>query len=271
MDPNQQPNQVPQPSQPQLPPQPATPVQPPADPAVPPQPGQQPAYTPQPAQPYQPNAAQPAAPQTPTSYAAAPQAAYDPNYLDSIAPPPPPPKFFSGSFGKIFFGMLFLFVIGVSLIIAFSGKDNTADLQQIAVRLDNFSRTTKTAQKHFRSSNLQAINSKLMIWMTSAQKDAEDLLKQANVKKIQYNKQMVAKEKALATELDDKFEDARLSARLERVYSGTMAAETEKLMNLYNTMAKKSGAKAIREYAKNASANLKPLHDEFDNFVDDGN
>ena len=257
MDPNQQPN-IPPTGGPE--PQPQTQPFPPQPQPAP----QQPTYA-------APQPVQPVMPQTPTSYTAAPPQTYDPNYLDSIAPPPAPPKFFSGGFGKILFGLLGLFVLAVSLIIAFSGKDETADLQQVAVRLDNFALTTKTVQKNLKSNNLSNTNSNLQIWITGQKSEAEALLKKGGVKKTDYSKTMVASEKKLSDDLDAKFEDARLSARLNRVYATTMASETEKLINLLNTMAKKNKSKQIRDYAKNASTNLQPIQKSFDEYTDDGN
>ncbi len=226
-------------------------------------------YTPQPGP--QPTP-QPATPQPPSAYApAAPPSVYDPNYLDSIAPPPAQQKFLSGTFGKLFWVLIGLFVLAVSLIIAFSGGDNTADLQQVAVRLDNFSKTAKTVQKNLKSNNLSATNSNFQIWLTGNKAAAEDLLTQGGVKKTDYSKSMVASEKKLADDLDAKFEDARLSARLNRVYASTMASETEKIINLLNTMSKKSKSAKIRDFAKNAATNLKSIQESFDKFVDDGN
>lgn len=228
-------------------------------------PNQQPQWPQQPTPPQQ-----PAAPQTPTSYDPQP-ATYDPHYLDSIAPPPARGKFFSGSFGKIFFILLGIFVLAVSLIIAFSGKDNTADLQQIAVRLNNISPTVKKYQTYLKSNNLSSTNSIFELWVTDSQHKAETLLQKAGVKKTQYDKKMVASEKKLSDDLAAKFEDARLNATLDRVYARTMAAETNKLIVLFNTMSKKSKAGAIRDYAKETSANLKNIQKSFANYNDDGN
>lgn len=211
-------------------------------------------------------------PQPPSAYApSAPPSVYDPTYLDSISSAPPRQKFLSGTFGKLFWVLIGLFVLAVSLIIAFSGGDETADLQQVAVRLDNFSKTAKTVQKNLKSSNLSSTNSNFQIWLTGNKASAEDLLAQGGVKKTDYSKTMVAKEKKLTDDLDAKFEDARLSARLNRVYASTMASETEKIINLLNTMSKKSKSAKIRDFAKNASTNLAPIQKSFDSFVDDGN
>lgn len=257
MDPNQQPNQLPpQPTPPPVP-------QPEPQPVQPPQPQQyaQPAPTPPP---------QPGYPQAPSNYATAPQP-YDAHYLDSIAPPPPRPSFFSGAFGKIFFGLLGIFVLAVSLIVAFSGQDKTADLQQMFIRLENMQNTAKTVQKNIKSTNLSNINSTYQIWITGSKSEAEELLKKGGVKRTDYNKKMVADEKTLATDLDAKFEDARLSARLNRVYANTMSSETEKILNMLKTMSKKSGSPQIRDYAKNATTTLTQINKEFNEYTDDGN
>jgi hypothetical protein len=238
---------------------------------VQPQPVAQPQPTPQQQVPYQQPVQQPAAPQLPTNYGTTPQAAYDPHYLDSIAPPPPRAKFMSGSFGKIFFALIGLFVIAVSIIVAFSGKDNTADLQQAAVRLENFSTIAKAQQPNIRSGKLSATNSNFEIWLSGNTSQAEDLLKKGGVKKTQYDKTMVAKEKKLSDDLTQKFSDAKLNARLNTVYATTMASETQKIINMLNTMSKKSASKQIRDYAKTASTNLTQIQQQFDTFTDDGN
>lgn len=276
MDPNQQPNQ-PNPNQPQVPPpapgqQPAPTEQPQPTPQVQqpvPAPAEQPLTWSQPAA--NPTSNSQNYPQTPSAYASAAQPGYDPNYLDSIAPPPPPPKFFSGAFGKIFFGLIGVFVMVVSIIIAFSGQDQTADLQQMVVRLENMANTAKTVQKSIRSSNLSNTNTVFQVWITGNRSQGEELLKTGGVKRTDYSKKMVADEKQLATDLDAKFEDARLGARLNRVYASTMASETEKMINMLNVMSKKSKSPQIRDYAKTASNNLKQIQKDFNEYVDDGN
>lgn len=214
---------------------------------------------------------QPVPPQPPTNYATPATPTYDPNYLDSIAPPPPKATFFSGSFGKIFFVLIGIFVLAVSLIIAFSGKDNTADLQQIAVRLNNMALTSKKVQPDLKSNNLSTTNSVFQAWITNSKHSAETLLQTGGVKKSQYNKMMVASEKKLSEGLASKFENARLNAILDRTYASTMASETDKLIALFNGMAKNSKAKAIREYAKQTSSDLVNIQKSFSNYIEDGN
>lgn len=222
----------------------------------------------QPAQPTPPE--QPSVPQTPSSYST-PSQTYDPNYLDSIAPPPQQSKFLSGTFGKVFWILLGVFVFAVSLIIAFSGKDETADLQQMSVRLDNFTKTAKTVQKNLKSKNLTSNNSTFQVWLVGNQTAAEALLKKGGVNKTEYNKTMVKSEAKIASDLDAKFEDARLGARLNRVYASTMASETQKMITMLNTMSKKNKSKQIREFAKTASTNLVPIQKIFDEYKDNGN
>lgn len=210
-------------------------------------------------------------PQPPSSYTAPGPSGYDPNYLDSIAPAAPRAKFLSGTFGKVFWVLIALFVLAVSLIVAFSGRDETADLQQMVVRLENFSKTTKIIHKHFKSKNLTNTNSTYQIWITNNRQGGEELLQKGGIKKTDYNKEMVKSEAAYAADLDAKYEDARLAGKLNRVYAASQAAETEKLINMLNTMAKKNKSSQIRDYAKNAASNLKQIHEDFDNYIDDGN
>jgi hypothetical protein len=228
-------------------------------------------YPNQPQQPGQPTPSPQPVPQPADPYAAQQPMAYDPNYLDSIAPPPARGKFLSGTFGKLVFVLIAVFVLAVSLIIAFSGGDNTADLQQVAVRLDNYSLSVKAVQKNLKSNNLSATNTNYQIWMTNSLHDAETLLGQGGVKKTDYSKTMVASEKKIVTDLDAKFEDARLNATLDRIYASTMAAETQKLINMFTLMSKNSKSKPIRDYAKSTSANLVPIQKGFDKYVDNGN
>ena len=82
---------------------------------------------------------------------------------------------------------------------------------------------------------------------------------------------MQSDEKALADELEQEFEDARLNAKLDRVYARTMANETEVLVNLFNKMAKKNKSSKIRDYAESTVKNLVPIQKAFADFIDDGN
>lgn len=247
MDPNQQPN----PEQPAPQPQPEY---------VPPQPAQ-PQPTPQ------------TYPQAPSAYQApATPQPYDANYLDSIAPPPARGAFLSGSFGKIFFGLIGLLMIIVSIVFVLSnGKDKTTDLQQVSLRLDSFSKTAKTVQKNLKSNNLSSTNTEFSVWTVGNQSQADALLKQAGLQKGKFDKSLTAKEKQLATDLDAKFEDARLNATLDRVYANSMASETEKLMYLLNSIAKKNKSGKVHDFAKNASDNLKAIQKAFEDYKDDGN
>lgn len=250
MDPNQPtPNQAPS-DQPQ---QPAGTLPTPVEQSVPTAPQQAPVY-----------------PTPPTEYAQAAPQTYDPNYLDSIAPPPPRGKFLSGGFGKIIIGLGIALILVVSIVIVASsgGKSKAADLIQLSVRMENMQKTEKTVQKNLRSSSLSTNNSNFDLWLTSNQASATQLLKDGGIKKTTYDKKMVASEKSLATALDAKFEDARLNAVLNRVYASTMASETQKIIVMLNTMAKKSQSSKIRDFAKSASDNLTPIQKAFESFDD---
>ncbi|MFZ1361267.1 MAG: hypothetical protein WAS27_04570 [Candidatus Saccharimonadales bacterium] len=255
-------------------------------PTDPQQPQVPPARTPQPAPP--PQAAggfysQPAA-QQPQPYMPPPQAVlqsdpqpgfgpqpsptYAVDYLDQIAPPPPRPNFLSGMFGKAVIILGVIFVLAVSLIVAFGNQKRTADLEKVAIRLENMQKITKSTHVNLKSSKLLATNSNYQIWIANATKDAWDLLGQAEVKRTKIDKKMIADEKDKRTELTDKFYDARLNATLDRFYAREMAYQTQLLVTDYTTMSKQSQAGAIRDYAKRAITNLTPIQKSFAEFDD---
>ncbi len=242
--------------------QPQPPQTPPQSPGgYPPQPPQS-----QPQNPYaQPSVNLP--PQQP-GYGPQPAATYAVDYLEQIAPPPPQGKFLSGSFGKIIIGLGIVLVLAVSIIAASGGAKRTADLENVAVRLDNMQTVTKSTQKNLKSGKLLATNSNYQIWIANANRDAYDLLAQAEVKKSDMNKKMIASEKDNGKKLTATFDDARLNANLDRVYAREMAYQTQMLITEYNKINKTSEAKAIREYAKKASTDLTPIQKSFSEYDD---
>lgn len=214
-------------------------------------------------------------PQTPiqgTSAYNGPSQNYSPDYLDSISPTTRKSNFISGNFGKFFWILIALFVVAVSFVISgSSGKAPTADLELIAVRTDNFQQITKKVKNNLRSQNLTDINQSFNSWLLEANQKSEDLLKAAKVQKNNYNKSMKNGETKLLKDLDTKFEDARLAASLNGVYASTMSAETTKIVNVLNSLAKKNGSPKIRQFAKDQASSLAKIRDQFSSFVDDGN
>lgn len=197
---------------------------------------------------------------------------YAPDYLDSIAPAARKRNFINGNFGKLFWILIALFVVVVSFVVAgSSGKAPTADLELIAVRTDNFQQITKKVKNNLKSQNLIDINQSFNSWLLEANQKSEDLLKTAKVQKSNYNKSMVKTEKLLLDTLNAKFEDARLAASLNGVYASTMSAETTKMINVLNSIAKKNGSSKIRQFAKDEVSSLIKIKDQFNSFVDDGN
>ncbi len=268
MDPTQQPQQ-PQPGA--TPPQPSppptnggfygAPSQQPQQ--TPPAPSTSPSYTPQ----------QPAAPVAPPpspqpGFGPQPAPTYAVDYLDQIAPPPAKPGFLSGGFGKAVIALMAVFILAVSIIVAFGNQKKTADLEAIALRLDTLQPVAKNTHKNLKNGKLIAINSNYQIWLVNVNKDAYDLLAQAEVKKTDMDKKVKAAESAKKTELTEKFNDARLNANLDRVYSREMAYQADLLLTMYTQMSKQSEAKAIRDYAKTAISNLTPIQKSFAEFDD---
>ncbi|RYF28790.1 MAG: hypothetical protein EOO17_03980 [Chloroflexi bacterium] len=225
----------------------------------PPQNGQQNGFPPQQQQPNN------NYPQTP-GYGPQPQPTYAVDYLDQIAPPPPRASFLSGSFGKILIILAVVLVFAISLIIALGGQKKTADTEAMAAKLENITRVVDEQQKEIKSANLSNTNGKLRLGLTNIERETLDLLARAEVKRSSWSKEEIAKQKALRTEMTEKFEDARLSANLDRVYAQEMAYQTELMINEFEIIAKKTPGQAFKDYSKSAIDNLKPINKEFAEF-----
>ena len=270
MYPNQQPSQPPQAPPPSnsggYGPQPGYPQPQPAPQYGQPQQAPQQPYQPQPPTNYAP---QPGATPAPgQEYGQQPAQAYAVDYLDQIAPPPARQPFMSGFFGKAVIILGIIFVLAVSLIVAFGNQKRTADLENMAIRLDNMKMTAKNTHKDLKNGKLLATNSNYQIWIANANRDAYQLLTQAEVKKTSMDKKMIAGETTARKELEEKFTDAKLNANLDRVYAREMAYQTQLMVTAYTKMSKTSEAKAIREYAKTSADNLTPIQKSFADFDD---
>lgn len=221
--------------------------------------------TPQQGQPGgQPN---PQPPLTP-GYGPQPAPTYAVDYLDQIAPAPPRANFLSGSFGKIVVALGVVLIFAVGIIVALGNQKNTGSLEQVATRVENMSTITKNTAKNLTSGKLRAANSNFNTWLINANRDAYDLLSRSGVRRNQVNKDTIAKEKAASDELKSELEDARLNAQLDVVYAREMAYQAQLIKTSLDQLAKRGAAKEIRDWAKQASANLAPYQQAFEKFDD---
>lgn len=136
----------------------------------------------------------------------------------------------------------------------------------MAAKLENITRVVDEQQKEIKSTNLSNANSNLKTQLTNLERETNELLVRAEVKKSSWDKEMVAEQKALRTDLTQKFEDARLSAKLDRVYAQEMAYQTEIMINELEVIGKRTPGQAFKDYSKSAIDNLKPINEAFANF-----
>lgn len=211
----------------------------------------------------------PPQPQPPTQqggYGPQPQPTYAVDYLDQIAPPPQQQKFLSGGFGKliILFGLLILIVMGV--IVAIGNDKGTGPIEQMSIKLENFSTIADDRQKQLKNSNLIATNSNFRGWLTGATSESQELVSGLGIPKNKLNKEIVASESAKAKKLSETLEDARLNAMLDQIYAREMTLQTKLIKTELDTIAKKAPTKQVRDFAIEASKNIAPIQEAFSNF-----
>lgn len=215
-------------------------------------------------QPYAQQYGQPAPPPGPDLQPVMPQQ-YSADYLDQIAPPKSGPTLFSGNFTWIIVGLAVLFMFAVGILVLNNGGNNTVTAQTAYMRIDSLILITNNYRRYLKSSSLSSTNSNYKIFLTGALHDLVDPLAKNGVATNKLDKDLKTKEKASATEITSKLEDARLNAILDRSYAREMAYQSNLLLEMYKKMLKNKGP-GIADNAKKTISNLEPLQKAFADF-----
>lgn len=184
---------------------------------------------------------------------------YGADYLETIAPGPESTKLFSGNFTWIMIGLAVLFMFAVGLITAMSGTNNAETATKVYMRLDGLITATDKYRLYLKDSDLVAINSSLKIFMTGAKTNLEQPLIQNSVNLGKMPRELKASEKAYIAELEQKFEDAKLNAVLDRVYASAMTYESELMIQQFTSMSR-NPSPLIAANAKATLPDLKPIY-----------
>jgi hypothetical protein len=192
---------------------------------------------------------------------------YPIDYLNQIAPPAP----------KAGMDKKFLLIIGggiavviIALIIVFSLSSASAGpkdkMQTLAARMTTLETISKTAQRSLKSGSLRNTNSTLTIFLTNANHDIAEPLKNNGIEVKTLDKGIVAKEDG--KKLTDKLEEARLNAVYDRTYSREMTFELEGIATLMGDIYDRTSSKSLKDFLLKTDENLQPIKEQFSEFAD---
>lgn len=192
---------------------------------------------------------------------------YPIDYLNQIAPEQPK----AGMNNKKFFLLIGggILVAVIILIVALSSSANNGPkekMQTLAARMTTLQDISSKAQTNLKSGSLRATNSNLVIFLTNANRDIADPLKNNGVDAKNIDKTIAAKEDG--AKLKQTLEDARLNAIYDRTYAREMTYQLETTAALMGDIYDRTNSKSLKEFLLKTDENLQPIKKTFSEFTD---
>lgn len=229
-----------------------------------PQPQQPPQWPPQPTAPTNPQPyPQQSTPITP------PQQDYSIDYLNQISAPS---KTSSGPNGKFLIGIIvgLLVLLGlVGAFLVFGNRSTPMDkAANMLMRMQTLEKVAKSQHKHLRDGQLRSSNSSYTLFLTNAIRDLKEPLESAGVNVNKLPKSQRDAEKAVETELNTRFDDARLNVRLDNTYSREMNYQLDILHSMMVSIYSSTSSSALKEYLETTEKNLAQVSESFEKVSD---
>lgn len=195
-----------------------------------------------------------------------PAPAYSIDYLNEISGPQ------KNTGGPSSIVMIIAMVVGLLALVGFAvfmftrQPSAQQDALQLHQRLTTLQEVADDQQKHLKSSDLRTTNSSYLLFLANALQEYNEPLGNIGVDPEKVSKSQAAKESAYKTELEDKLEDARLNAVLDRTYARDMAYELSVVRSMMNTLYGKTRSNSTKEFLQASDGNLTPIAKDFSEF-----
>ena len=189
---------------------------------------------------------------------------YSIDYLNQIAPQQKK----SGLGNRLFFaiiggGILLAVIVGFFALSSGAGGP-TEKMQTLAARLITLQSVADKSQKTIKSGTLRSTNSNLAIFLTNANRDIVDPLKNNGITIEKIDKKITAAENG--DKLTKTLEDARLNAVFDRVYAREMGYQLDTVASLMTEIYDKSNSKSLKEFMVATDKNLEPIKKQLTDF-----
>lgn len=191
------------------------------------------------------------------------------DYLNQISTPPPKRGKISTLMYVLAGAVLFLVLIVVLGLIFSGGSTSTpAKTNELYMRLTVLRDETKDQHKYLRNNQLRSQNSSLTLFLTNSITDLSSAMAASGVdaSKLDNDKAYKAEAAALKTELDDKFEEARLNVRLDRAYTIEMSYQLNVVASLITAIQGRNTSETMQTFIANNAENLATIAEEFNDF-----
>lgn len=191
---------------------------------------------------------------------------YPIDYLNQIAPEQPKPVVGNKKFLFIVGGGALLVIIVALMIFSSASSGPKEQMQTLAARMITLQDVSKKAQTNIKSGALRATNSNLTIFLTNANRDIAEPLKNNDIDIKRLDANVQAKEDG--TELSEKLENARLNAVYDRTYAREMAFQLETIAVLMGDIYDRTNSKSLKDFLLKTDENLQPIKKTLNEFSD---
>lgn len=192
---------------------------------------------------------------------------YPIDYLNQIAPEQPKAGLNNKKFFLLVGGGILLAIIVLVVVLTSSSNNGPKDkMQTLAARITTLQDISSKAQTNLKSGSLRATNSNLVIFLTNANHDIAEPLKNNGVDTKNIDKYITAKEDG--TELKQELEDARLNVIYDRTYAREMTYQLETTAALMGDIYDRTNSKSLKDFLLKTDENLQPIKKTFSEFTD---
>lgn len=201
-------------------------------------------------------------------------------YLEQISAEARPVKARGGLFNlglspklvKILIGAVVAAVVIIIFgsILSSGGKsENESDyLNRISIRTDNLVKTISSYNNRVKSSELRSLGNSLKAILNEANYQVNTYLKEVLNTKVDSSKQtgLSSDEEAIATELNQTLENARLSGNLDRAYAREFTYQIGMLIALEDAVISRTKNSAFQSDLEASRSSLNQFQESFNNF-----
>ena len=187
-------------------------------------------------------------------------------YLNQIAPQAPKRGRFSKFQLMIFGGVAFVLIIIIASIVAVASSGSDMSSQQLAARLLSTQTIVASAQKTIKSTQLSALNSNLLIYLTGTNHDIVAPLKALGIDAAHLDPIVVKNE--AGSDVTARLEDARLNAVYDSTYAREMSYRLDTIVNLMQKIENSTSSSKMKAFLETAKTNLAPTQKAFSEFND---
>jgi hypothetical protein len=199
--------------------------------------------------------------------ASSPQPSLPADYLNQIAPKTIKRKLPFTKMQRIILAVVGVAIIVVLvLVIVTAAGGGKKPIEQLAARLLSTETIAKAADVNIKSSQLRALNSNLVIYLTNTNRDIAAPLLEIKLDVTKLDKTVVASE--AGTDVTARLNDARLNAVYDSTYAREIAYRLGTTIALMQQIDGSTSNKDLKSFLGSAITNLQPTQKSFGDFND---